>query len=250
MIRNGSYFSFLVIRWNSFSWRRTSITYWNIALRDRSSALPFQPNPLRSTPMLSLKERIELLENDLKQNPPGFIMSSDLPFAIFRYNPKFPDEGEWKMRREIQNLGVRVKNDTGRHVHILSLSTLFWQSIDQSEGLETLVQLEQESGFEAAQAQVSVYLSDPDWQPLPALLAEAMAKLDPRRTFVFLTRCAVFAPAMYRVSSLLEQMMGKTKVPAVLFYPGSWRGSLNYMDLKSDEEPLGSYRVKIYGRES
>jgi len=25
---------------------------------------------------------------------------------------------------------------------------------------------------------------------------------------------------------------------------------LNYMDLKSDEEPLGSYRVKIYGRES
>ena len=34
--------------------------------------------------MLSLKERIELLENDLKQNPLGFIMSSDLPFALFR----------------------------------------------------------------------------------------------------------------------------------------------------------------------
>ena len=200
--------------------------------------------------MLSLKERIELLENDLKQDPPGFTMSSDLPFAIFRYNPKLPDEGEWKMRREIQNLSVRVQNDTGRHVHILSMSTLFWQSIDQSEGLETLIQLEQESGFEAAQAQISVYLSDPDWRPLPTLLAEAMAKLDPRQTFVFLTRCAVFAPAMYRVSSLLEQMMGKTNVPAVLFYPGSWRGSLNYMDLKSDEEPLGSYRVKIYGRES
>ena len=127
--------------------------------------------------MLSLKERIELLENDLKQNPPGFIMSSDLPFAIFRYNPKLPDEGEWKMRREIQNLGVRVKNDTERHVHILSLSTLFWQSIDQSEGLETLVQLEHESGFEAAQVQVSVYLSDPDWRPLPALLAETMAQI-------------------------------------------------------------------------
>ena len=119
--------------------------------------------------MLSLKERIELLENDLKQDPPGSTMSSDLQFAIIRYNPKLPDEGEWKMRKEIQNLSVRVENDTGRHVHILFMSTLFWQSIDQSEGLDTLVELELESGFEAAQDQVSVYLSDPDWRPLPAL---------------------------------------------------------------------------------
>ena len=39
-------------------------------------------------------------------------------------------------------------------------------------------------------------------------------------------------------------------IPAVLFYPGTWRGSLNYMGLRSDEEPLGSYRVKIYGRDT
>jgi hypothetical protein len=200
--------------------------------------------------MLSLKERIELLENDLKQNPLGFIMSSDLPFAIFRYDPSLPDEGEWKMRREIQNLAVRVENATGRKVQTLPLSKLFWHSIEESEGVATLVELERDRGFEMAQTQVSVYLSDPDYRPLPDLLAEEMARLDPNRSFVFLTRCAVFAPAMYRVSSLLEQMMGKTKVPAVLFYPGSWRGSLNYMNLKSDEEPLGSYRVKIYGRES
>jgi hypothetical protein len=200
--------------------------------------------------MLSLKERIELLENDLKLNPPGFIMSSDLPFAVFRYDPSLPDEGEWKMRREVQNLAVRVENATGRKVQVLSLAKLFWRSIEESEGLDTLVQSERDRGFEIAQEQVNVYLSDPDYRPLPDLLAEEMAHLDPNRSFVFLTRCAVFAPAIYRVSSLLEQMMGKTKVPAVLFYPGSWRGSLNYMNLKSDEEPLGSYRVKIYGRES
>lgn len=200
--------------------------------------------------MLSLKERIELLENDLKLNPPGFTMSSDLPFAIFRYNPWLPEEGEWKMRREIQNLGIRVENATNRKVHILPLSTLFWRSIEESEGLDTLIELEQTQGFEAAQAQVSVYLSDPDWRPLPVLLTEATSQMDPMREIVFLTRCAVFAPKVYRVSSLLEQLMGKTKVPAALFYPGSWTGSLNYMDLKSEEEPLGSYRVKIYGRES
>lgn len=200
--------------------------------------------------MLSLKERIELLENDLKLNPPGFTMASDLPFAIFRYNPWLAEEGEWRMRREAQNLGIRVENATGCKVHILPLSTLFWRAIEESEGLDTLVELERERGFEAAQAQVNVYLSDPDWRPLPLLLAEATSKMDPRREIVFLTRCAIFAPNIYRVSSLLEQLMGKTKVPAVLFYPGSWRGSLNFMDLKSDEEPLGSYRVKIYGRES
>lgn len=200
--------------------------------------------------MLSLKERIELLENDLKMSPPAFTMSSDLPFAIFRYDPTHPEEGEWRVRREIQHLSVRVENTTGRKVTLFSLATLFWQAIQESEGIEAIIELERERGFEAAQEQVNIYLSDPDWRPLPNLLREATAHMDPEKEFVFFTRCSVFAPSMYRVSSLLEQLMGKMKVPAVLFYPGSWRGSLNYMSMKSDEEPLGSYRVKIYGRES
>jgi len=200
--------------------------------------------------MLSLKERIELLENDLKMSPPAFTMASDLPFAIFRYDPSLPDEGEWRMRREIQHLSTRVENVTGRKVTTIPLSTLFWRAIEESEGIETIIELEKDRGFEAAQEQVRIYLSDPDWRPLPALITEATTSMDPKKDYVFFTRCSVFAPTMYRVSSLLEQLMGKTKIPAVLFYPGSWRGSLNFMNLKSDEEPLGSYRVKIYGRES
>jgi hypothetical protein len=205
---------------------------------------------LRNTPVLSLKERLSLLEHDLKANPPGFVMTADLPFAIFRYDPWHPDEGEWRVRREIQNLRVRAENATGRKVHVLPLSGLFWRSIKESEGVEALAELERERGFNAAQAQVSVYLSDPDWRPLPTLLAEATAPMNPSREFVFLTRGSIFAPAAYRISALLEQMMGRTQVPSVLFYPGSWSGSLNYMGLRSNEEPLGSYRVKIYGRES
>ncbi|MFQ5798884.1 MAG: BREX protein BrxB domain-containing protein [Thermoplasmata archaeon] len=200
--------------------------------------------------MLSLKDRVELLENDLKATPPGFVVNTDLPFAIFRYDPWHSDEGEWRMRREVKHLRVRVQNATGRKVHILRLSDLFWRSIEKSEGIEPLVELEKERGFEAAQDQVSIYLSDPDWRPLTELLAEATAEMDPDQEFVFLTRGGVFAPAAYRISSLLEQLMGKTMVPTVLFYPGSWSGTLNYMGLRSDEEPLGSYRVKIYGRES
>ena len=44
--------------------------------------------------------------------------------------------------------------------------------------------------------------------------------------------------------------MGKVRIPSVLFYPGTWTGSLNFLGLRAEEEPLGSYRVKIYGRES
>src|SRR3989442_2408881 len=100
----------------------------------RSSGLLFLLTRLRSTPMLSLKERIELLENDLKANPPGFIMTADLPFAIFRYDPWHPDEGEWRMRREILKLFERVENAIGRKVHGIPSSIPFWRMINGSQG--------------------------------------------------------------------------------------------------------------------
>jgi hypothetical protein len=199
--------------------------------------------------MLSLEERIRLLEKDLKTSPPGFTMASDLPFAIFRYDPHLSSEGEWKMRKEIRLLATRVKNDTGKKVHMIPLSDLFWKSIEESEGLEAVIALEKEQGFLAAEEQVNRYLSDPDWRPLTDLLTELAQGMDPKENILFLYRAAVFAPNIYRISSLLEQLMGRMAVPAVLFYPGTWRGTLNFMGLRSDEEPLGSYRVKIYGRE-
>ncbi len=200
--------------------------------------------------MLSLKDRLDLLEQDLKSTPPAFTMSSDLPFAIFRYDPFLPEENEWNMRYQIQLLATRVENHTGKKVQLLSLSKLYWKSIAESEGIEAIIQLEKERGFHEAEEQVSVYLSDPDWKPLPELLTEEVSGLNPAKNIVFLYRAGVFAPASYRISSLLEQLMGSVKVPAVLFYPGTWKGSLNYMGMRTDEEPLGSYRVKIYGRDS
>lgn len=199
--------------------------------------------------MLSFKDRLELLEQDLKSTPPSFTMSSDLPFAIFRYDPSLPTENEWLVRREVKYLATRIHNDTGKHVHLLPMSDLYWRSIEESEGLDAIVELEEERGFLAAEEQVSIYLSDPDWRPLTDLLVEETSELDPGEDIVFLTRVGVFAPSTYRVSSLLEQMMGRTDIPSVMFYPGTWRGSLNYLGLRSDDEPMGSYRVKIYGRE-
>jgi len=202
--------------------------------------------------MLSFAQRLELLERDLSITPPAFSMSIDLPFAIFRYDPTQPDENEWHIRREITHLATRVGNATQKQVKLISLADLYWRSIEQSEGIDAVVELEQQRGFLDAETQVSVYLTDPDWQPLTKLLIEetrALA-LDPKRNILFLNRAGIFAPSSYRISALLEQLMGKMLVPTVLFYPGTWRESLNYLGLRAKDEPLASYRVKIYGRET
>ncbi|RLB13821.1 MAG: hypothetical protein DRG63_09605 [Deltaproteobacteria bacterium] len=63
-------------------------------------------------------------------------------------------------------------------------------------------------------------------------------------------RAGVLAPSIYRCSTLLDQMHGRTMVPIILFYPGSVEGGadLRFMNME-DRANLGAYnyRVKIYG---
>ena len=200
-------------------------------------------------PSLSLTDRISLLEADLKASPPAFIMARELPFAIFRYDPNLPEESEWKVRDEIQRLATRVENATRKNVGLLSLADLFWKSIRDSEGVDAVVALEREHDFEVAQRQVNQYLSDSDFRPFCDLLVESAKALPKDTATLFLVHATVFAPGAYRVSSLLEQLGGKLKTPAILFYPGTWNHTLNYLGLRSEDQALGSYRVKIYGRE-
>jgi hypothetical protein len=203
----------------------------------------------RGAVMSPLEARLRQLEDDIKRDPPAFYSSAELPFALFRYDPLHPDEREWRIRREIQNLKVRIENGTGRTVHIVSLAEMLWRSIEESEGITTLTDMERREGFAAAQRQVGVYLTDPDWNPLARLIAEALSPLDARRDMVFLTRAAAFAPTIYALSILLEELMGRVRVPGVLFYPGQWNNGLSFMGLRGDDETVGSYRVKIYGKE-
>ena len=193
--------------------------------------------------MPSLKERIELLEDDMRAVPPRISVYHDLPFAVLRYEPA----EEWELRREVKLLATRLEA-TGKEVHVIPMSEFLWRAIDETEGLDAVVELERERGYPAAQDQVTTYLSDKDWRPLAGLLAERLSGLDPARSVAFLTRVAAMAPGLYHMSKLLDQMQGRTRVTTVLFYPGSIEGTtgLRFMDLK-DREALGNYRVKIYG---
>jgi len=183
------------------------------------------------------------LENDLKANPPRISVYHDLPFAIFRYDP----EEEWTLRREARLLATRL-GKAGKKTCIVHMSDLLWKSIQESEGIDAVVELEKERGFLAAQEQVTTYLSDRDWRPLADLLTEHLQSLGAAARVVFLMRAAAMAPGIYQMSKLLNQMQGKTSLTTILFYPGSIEGTteLKFMALK-DRDALGNYRVKIYG---
>lgn len=193
--------------------------------------------------MLSLKERINLLENDLIADPPRISVYHDLPFAILRYEP----QEEWTLRREVRLLATRLKS-AGKEVVTISLAKLLWNVIENAEGIEEVVELERQQDFDRAQRQITTYLSNPSWYLLPDLLANEMNQYDPKKNIVFLTRAASLSPAIYHLSKLLDEMQRRTTIPAILFYPGSLEGAtgLRYMAMK-DRESFGNYRVKIYG---
>jgi hypothetical protein len=199
--------------------------------------------------MFSLKDNIAHLESDLKAVPPRINVYHDLPFAIMRYDPT----DEWELRREIKLLVTRLEA-AGKEVHIIPMSELLWSALEQvhqkddEEGLEAIIDLEKDQGYEEAQRQVTTYLSSKVWVPLWDLLATRLASFNPENSVVFLTRVAVMSPGIFNMSMLLDKMLGKTEVTTILFYPGSIEGTtaLRFMDLK-DRDALGNYRVKIYG---
>lgn len=194
----------------------------------------------------SLHARLEQLEADLAFRPPRFVRVSNMPYAIFQYLP----EDERTLRHALNQLSARLRPHNWR-VHFLSLGRLFWKAIEQSEGLEILFDLERMEGFQAVQQQVYTYLTEPFWQPLPRLVAEAIADLgatNPQHDLVFLYRAGAFAPGMYSMSRLVNELANyKVQVPVVLFYPGTREGTfgLRYMGL-ADRAALGNYRVQVY----
>ena len=196
--------------------------------------------------MLSLKERIDLLEQDLTAKPPRISVYRNLPFAILRYEPN----ADWTLRHELRLLATRLE-EVGKRVHFLSLGRLLHQAIEESEGLDAVIELERTRGYLAAQEQVTTYLSDPDFHPLPTLVADwinGLPAVDAKRDIVFLTRATAMAPAIYHMSKLLDELQGRTAITTVLCYPGGLEGTtgLRFMNLQH-REAMGNYRVKIYG---
>lgn len=193
--------------------------------------------------MLSLTDRVKLLEDDLLATPQRISVYAELPFAILRYDPS----EEWDLRREIARLQARLQN-IGKDVKPVSLADLLWRAVDRTEGMPALVEEETSFGYPRAEETLDRILNDPDFAPLPDLVITELAELNPERSVAILMRAGSMAPGIYHMSKLLDELQGRTKVPTILCYPGSLEGTtgLKYMDL-ARSEALGNYRVKIYG---
>lgn len=192
--------------------------------------------------MTSCSERLELLETDLKATPIRICTYHDLPFAIFRYPPK----SEYEMRKEIDRISTRLKND-GKDVVPISLAKILWNSIEVNDGIEAIIDDEKRQGFLKTQNTINTYLTDSDFTPLPELLAKELSSLNPEKDVAFIVRAACLAPSIYPISQLMSQMQGKTEVPTVLFYPGCLEDvtGLKFMCMEN-RASFGNYRVKIY----
>jgi hypothetical protein len=192
-----------------------------------------------------LRNRIREIEHDLVSQPLRISAYHDLPFAIFRYDPL----AEYLLRKEAVLLATRLQENHGRRATFISIGEIMWRAIRDTEGVAAIVSEEQELGFDRAQRTVSTILSDPEFAPLPWALLERLRSLDPDKDIAFLVRAAALAPAIYHVSKLLDELQGRTAVPAILFYPGSVSAESNtglrFMSMPN-REAYGNYRVKIY----
>lgn len=196
--------------------------------------------------MSSSAENLETLRADLAARPLRIAAHRDMPFAIFRYIPA----DEFPLRKQLRLLAISLEQQSGRRVTFVSLSRLVWETIRTQGGSEYLFKTERLRGFGAAQTHVNHLLSSEDFRPIPDQLAEKLQSLDPENDVVFLVRAGGLAPGLCRASVLLDGLHGRTRVPVVLFYPGSAKvgTDLRFYDMPT-EGNLGvyNYRVRIYG---
>lgn len=195
--------------------------------------------------MLSLAESLEILEEDITSDPMRISAYHDLPFAIFRYDPW----SEYELRNRLRLLSASLKSNHGRVVKFVSLAALVWETVKEVVGVDSLAQLEKDRGFEIAQQTINRVISDADYRPLWSDLVDRFSNMQSERDIVFLVRAGVFAPAIYRSASLLDELHRKTLVPVILFYPGTMDGTtlLRFMNLPDRGNSPSNYRVKIYG---
>ncbi|MEQ8191974.1 MAG: BREX protein BrxB domain-containing protein [Candidatus Eremiobacterota bacterium] len=192
--------------------------------------------------MKSLRDRLDILEEDLLNEHIRISAYHDLPFAIFCYDP----EEEYRLRKEAVFLKTRIENK-GKEVKIISIAGLMWEGIEKTRGINYVIDTEKKFGFKMAQTTVNNLLSK--LSPLHKIVLEKMKDLNEKKDIVFLIRSGALAPSIYRMSKLLDEMHGFTMVPVILFYPGKREGEtdLRFMGIGGKEgSSCYNYRVKIY----
>jgi hypothetical protein len=180
------------------------------------------------------------LEQILASADPRINLSAyhDMPYAIFRYDPR----DEFELRREVGMLETRL-TQRGKRVTRISLAECLDEAMRSQQPLEAWFEVERQMGTATVIDTVHTVLAE--YAPLVDLVgARLPTDPDPLRDIVFIVRTGALFP-VYRTFSLLEQLKGRVTTPAVLFYPGDLDGAagLRFMGVLDAEH---NYRPKIF----
>ena len=172
-----------------------------------------------------------------------FDKGGEPPYLLYQYLPR----DEFAVRRELADLKLWLQARDVRCAAI-SLADLFWQALQDSGWLETLIEQEREAQGDP-RALEEVYRSVGEvLRESPSLPDRVLAALDgcEERTAAFLYRAGALYPA-YRTSALLDDLRSRLRLPVTLLYPGRVVGSygLRFMDRC---EPTYGYRAHIIPR--
>jgi hypothetical protein len=130
----------------------------------------------------------------------------------------------------------------------VSLADLFWQALEESGWLDSLIEQERQAAGDPATLE-EVYRSVGEvLRESPTLPDRVVAALDEsdERTAAFLYRAGALYPA-YRTSALLDDLRPRLRLPVTLLYPGRLVGTygLRFMDRC---DPAYGYRAHIIPR--
>ncbi len=165
----------------------------------------------------------------------------DGPYQLYQYLPKH----EYRVRRDLNELHIWLGAKQGNCVSI-SLADLMWQAIRESGRMDAIVDAERNggpSGLQDAIESIGNLL-----RRKPSLADRIVAAVDDvaPRSAVFLYRAGALYPAV-RTSGLLDELLGRVRLPVTLLYPGRLHGGfgLSFMDILP---PHYGYRATIIPR--
>lgn len=163
------------------------------------------------------------------------------PFVVYQYQPS----DEYAVRQELFVLTRWLKAKYGVNCHTVSLADIFWQSLNQHDRLQLVIEAEQAGAYDDAQLAVRQILSSP-----PTLADRILEHIETRREereAIFLYRAGALYPA-HRTSSLLDALKDRIDRPVTMLYPGRIVGDYG-LSFMGKAEPTYGYRALIVSRE-
>jgi hypothetical protein len=151
----------------------------------------------------------------------------DGPYQLYQYLPHY----EYRVRRDLLDL-KRWLEAQRITCAAISLADLLWQAVGESGRFDAIVAAERKGGpaglTDAIGSVRNALLRNPS---LADRIVAAVEGSSPRSA-VFLYRAGALYPAI-RTSGLLDELLGRVRLPVTLLYPGRLHGThgLSFLDI-------------------